>query len=118
MATGVPPLRGREGSREDGRDWDTRGSEKVTEGVLELEVREVMELSRVMLPEAEGGGASVSVSVVRSENAPGTRRAGRRGRPELADEGGRTGADTSVKGGLRAVGLRAVEDVAPDAGIW
>ena len=96
--------------------------EKVTEGVArDLEVPEVTEPSRgdrMLVDVLEPGGASVSVSVERSENAPGTRSAGRRGSPELADEGGRLGADTSVRGGLCTGTLRAVEDVACDAGIW
>lgn len=101
-----------------GRVWDTRGSENVTDGVRELEDLEVtepsgwdvLELSREM-----GGGrvASVSVSEVRSENDPGTRKAGRRGRPGVAERGG---ADTSVAERPWVAGLRAVDVVEVVAG--
>ena len=120
-AAGVSLLMGREESRERGRDCDTRGSEKVTEGVVrELEGCEVIEPSRgdIMLAEARPG--SVSVSYERSENAPGTRSAERRGCAEVAEDGARS-ADASVIGWemeLRAWGLRAVDAVEAVGGTW
>ena len=129
--TGVPPGRGTTGGgREvDREEWRgagcicaTSGSENVTEGVRELDDREidVTDSSRGDVIDGSRdmeGGASVSVSEVRSENEPGTRKAGRRGKPGVAAPP-RAGPETSV--GLRGCrgGLRTVEVVEADAGIW
>ena len=64
-----------------------------------------------------GGGrvASVSVSEVRSENDPGTRKAGRRGMPGVAERGG---PEISVGERPWVAGLRAVDVVEVVAGTW
>ena len=63
LVKGVPLRNGRE-VRGAGRVWDTRGSENDTEGVRELDDREVIEPSTGEVTEGSRdiGGASVSVS--------------------------------------------------------
>ena len=62
-----------------------------------------------------GGGRGTSVSVSEAENDPGTRKAGRRTGPGVAERGG---PDTSVGERAWVPALRAVDVVDVVAGIW
>ena len=104
--------------RASGRVWETRGSENVTEGVREPEDLEVTEPSRwdvLEFSRERGGGRGTSVSVSEAENDPGTRKAGRRTGPGVAERGG---PDTSVGERAWVPALRAVDVVDVVAGIW